>query len=204
MTHHGTVAMAVDPLRRNDVVFQKSIAINDFYLRGPNYDYPLGNIQAVGKLQPGMLTANVPWAPKPILRQIAARSCDWWIMTEDLPDPNNRVELCRDGRVKVSVTYNNHEPHERLVSLFGGFMRKAGYPLYIPKQVGIEFNAHQCGTIRFGRDPKTSVLNEWCRAWDVQNLYVVDASFMPSSAAMNPALTIMAMSLRVADYLRQN
>jgi choline dehydrogenase-like flavoprotein len=204
MTHHGTVAMAVNPLLRNDVVFQKTISINDFYLRGPNYDYPMGNIQAVGKLQPGMLTADVGFVPRPILKYISDHSCDWWVMTEDLPDPNNRVELRRDGSIKVSVKYNNVESHHRLVKTFEHIMRRAGYPIYIAKQVGIEFAAHQVGTIRFGGDPKNSVLNEWCRAWDVQNLYVVDASFMPSSAAMNPALTIMAMALRVADYLREN
>ncbi|HZQ05492.1 MAG TPA: GMC family oxidoreductase [Anaerolineae bacterium] len=203
MTHHGTVAMAVNPLKRNDVVFQKTIAINDYYLRGPDYDYPLGNIQAVGKLQPGMLTANVPYAPRPVLKQIAQHSCDWWIMSEDLPDPNNRVELNRDGSIKVSVTLNNIETHHRLVETFREHMRRAGYPIFLGKQVGIDFSAHQCGTLRFGHDPKTSVLNEFCRTWDVQNLYVIDASFMPSSAAMNPALTIMAMALRVGDYFKQ-
>lgn len=203
MTHHGTVAMAVHPTRKNTTVFQKTLALNDFYLRAPNYDFPLGNIQGVGKLQPGMLTADQRYVPKPILSYMAEHSVDWWIMTEDLPDPNNRVELRRDGTLKLSVTYNNIESHHRLVSMFRDIMRRAGYPLFIAKQVGIEFSAHQCGTIRFGHDPNTSVLNEWCRAWDVQNLYVVDASFMPSSAAMNPALTIMAMALRVSDRLKE-
>ncbi len=202
MTHHGTVAMSMNPRQRNDVVFQKSIAINDFYLRGPNYDYPLGNIQAVGKLQPGMLTADVGYVPRPMLGYITDHSCEWWIMTEDLPDPNNLVELRHDGSIKVSVKYNNVHSHHRLVKTFQDIMKRAGYPIYIAKQVGIEFAAHQCGTIRFGDDPKTSVLDEWCRAWDVQNLYVVDASFFPSSGAMNPALTIMAQALRVADHLK--
>ncbi|MBI4672378.1 MAG: GMC family oxidoreductase [Chloroflexi bacterium] len=202
MSHHGTVAMAVNPTKRSDVIFQKTIAINDYYFRGPHYAFPMGNIQAVGKLQPGMLTADVAYVPRPVLKYITNHSCEWWIMSEDLPDPNNRVQLTRDGSIKIARKFNNMEPHRRLVETFKQDMRKAGYPIYIAKEVGIEFLAHQCGTARFGRDPKTSALNEWCRAWDVQNLYVVDASFMPSSAAMNPALTIMAMALRVGDYLR--
>jgi choline dehydrogenase-like flavoprotein len=202
MSHHGTVAMAIDPRRRNDVIFQKTIALNDWYLRGPHYDYPLGNIQAVGKLQPGMLTANVPLVPRPILRFFSEHSCDWWIMSEDLPDPNNRVTLTRDGSIKIARTWNNMEPHHRLVQAFGDAMRRAGYPIYLPKEVGIEFLAHQCGTARMGTDPHTSVLNPYLRAHDVQNMYIVDASFFPSSGAMNPALTIMAMALRTAEYIR--
>lgn len=202
MSHHGTVAMAMNPFKRNAVVFQKTIAINDYYFRGPNYDFPMGNIQAVGKLQPGMLTADVPYVPRPLMKYITDHSCEWWIMSEDLPDPKNRVSLTRDGSIKIARKFNNMEPHRRLVETFKQDMRRAGYPVYIAKQVGIEFLAHQCGTVRFGRNPKTSVLNEWCQAWEIPNLFVVDASFMPSSAAMNPALTIMAMALRVGDYMR--
>lgn len=202
MSHHGTVAMAIHPTHRNDVVFQKTIALNDFYLGGPGYAYPMGNIQAVGKLQPGMLTANVPLVPRPALRFLSDHSCDWWIMSEDLPDPNNRVTLRRDGSIKIARAWNNMEPHHRLVQTFGDVMRRAGYPLYLPKEVGIEFLAHQCGTARMGTDPQTSVLNPHLRAHDVQNLYVVDASFFPSSGAMNPALTIMAMALRTAEQIK--
>lgn len=202
MSHHGTVAMAINPAQRNDVIFQKTIALNDFYLGGPNYNYPMGNIQAVGKLQPGMLTANVPLVPRPVLKFFSDHSCDWWVMSEDLPDPNNRVTVRRDGSIKIARTWNNMEPHHRLVSTFGDVMRRAGYPLYIPKEVGIEFLAHQCGTARMGHDPQTSVLNPYLRAHDVQNLYVVDASFFPSSGAMNPALTIMAMALRTAEHIK--
>jgi len=202
MSHHGTVAMAVNPFQRNNVVFQKTIAINDYYFRGPNYDFPMGNIQAVGKLQPGMLTADVAYVPRPLLKYITDHSNEWWIMSEDLPDPNNRVTLTRDGSIKIARKFNNMEPHRRLVETFKRDMRQAGYPIFIAREVGIEFLAHQCGTVRFGNDPKTSVLNEWCQAWEIPNLYVVDASFMPSSAAMNPALTIMAMALRVGEYMR--
>lgn len=202
MSHHGTVAMTMMPFRRNDVVFQKSIAINDYYFNGPHYEFPMGNIQAVGKLRPGMLTADVSFAPRPLLQYITDRSCEWWLMSEDLPDPHNRVSLTRNGSIKIARKFNNMAPHRRLVETFKADMRRAGYPIFIAKEVGIEFLAHQCGTLCFGHDPKTSVLNEWCQAWEIPNLYVVDASFMPSSAAMNPALTIMAMALRVGDYMR--
>ncbi len=203
MSHHGTVAMAMNPIQRNTVVFQKSIAINDYYFKGPNFDFPMGNIQAVGKLQPGMLTAEVPYVPRPMMKYITQHTNEWWIMSEDLPDPNNRVSLTRDGSIKIARKFNNMEAHRRLVNTFKHDMRKAGYPIFIAREVGIEFLAHQCGTVRFGSDPKTSVLNEWCAAWEIPNLYVLDASFMPSSAAMNPALTIMAMALRVGAYMKE-
>ena len=203
MKHHGTVAVAVDPRRRNDVVFQKTIALNDFYLGEPDFDYPLGNIQAIGKLRPAMFKGKAGRIPHSILKYITDHSSDWWLMTEDLPNPNNRVELRRDGRIRISIAYANLEPHHRLIAAFRKIMRKAGYPFFFTWRMGIELTAHQCGTMRFGSDPKRSVLNEWCRTWDVQNLYVVDASFFPSSGAMNPALTVMAMALRVADHIKQ-
>jgi len=201
MVHNNTALMAVDPRRRNPTVFQKTMAVNDFYFRGPNFPYPMGNIQLLGKLQAGMLTAAQPLVPKPILQAMADRSVDWWVMSEDLPDPNNRVELRSDGKVVIHWKPNNLVAHRKLVEAAKAMMREAGYPFIFVKSMGIETNSHQCGTARFGTDPATSVLDPYCRAHDVENLWVVDSSFFPSSAAMNPALTIAAQALRVAEKI---
>jgi len=161
----------------------------------------MGNIQLLGKLQAGMLTAARPLVPPAVLRGLAGRSVDWWVMSEDLPDPENRVLLGPDGTIRVHWTPNNLVAHRRLVAEARAMMRAAGYPLVLTQRMGIATNSHQCGTLRFGHDPATSVLDPYCKAHDLENLYVVDGSFFPSSAATNPALTIAAQALRVADAL---
>jgi len=203
MVHNNTALMAVDPLRRNRTVFQKTLAVNDYYLRGPDWPYPMGNIQLLGKLQAGMLTANQPLVPRPALQAIANRSVDWWVMSEDLPDPANRVTLAPDGTIRIHWRPNNLAAHIRLTRAARAMMRAAGYPVVLTQRMGIETNSHQCGTLRFGPDPAAAVLDLFCRAHDVENLYVVDASFFPSSSATNPALTIAAQALRVADHLTE-
>ncbi|MFN3335662.1 MAG: GMC oxidoreductase, partial [Caldilinea sp.] len=201
MVHNNTALMAVDPFRRNSTVFQKTMAVNDFYFRGPDFAYPMGNIQLLGKLQAGMLTAAQPLVPRPILQGMADRSVDWWVMSEDLPDPNNRIELRSDGKVIVHWKPNNLVAHRKLVEAARRMMREAGYTFVFVQAMGIETNSHQCGTACFGTDPATSVLDPYCRTHDVENLWVVDSSFFPSSAAMNPALTIAAQALRVAERI---
>jgi choline dehydrogenase-like flavoprotein len=133
---------------------------------------------------------------------MADRSVDWWVMSEDLPDPENRVTLAEDGSVRVRWKPNNRVAHEKLISAARKMMQEAGYPFVAVQRMGIDTNSHQCGTIRFGADPATSVLDAHCRTHEVDNLYIVDSSFFPSSAAMNPALTIAAQALRVAEHLR--
>ncbi len=201
MVHNNTALMAVKPIGRNPSVFQKTLAVNDFYFEGPGWPYPMGNLQLVGKVQAAMLKAARPGAPKPLLKAIAARSIDWWVMSEDLPHPNNRVTVTSDGRIRVHWRPNNLASHRKLTEAATAMMKQAGYPLVFTEPMGIETNAHQCGTLRFGDDPATSVLDPVCRAHDVDNLYVMDSSFLPSSAAMNPVLTIAAQALRVADHL---
>jgi choline dehydrogenase-like flavoprotein len=202
MVHNNTALMAVHPFRVNPTTFQKTMAVNDFYFHGEeDYRFPLGNLQLLGKLQAGMLTANQRWVPKPILREFAKRSVDWWVMTEDLPDPENRIILGSGGRIEVRFRPNNLRAHERLIQAARGMLRRAGYPIVITQRMGIETNSHQCGTARFGTDPAKSVLDPFCRSHDVTNLFVVDSAFFPSSSAVNPALTIAAQALRVADHL---
>jgi len=201
MVHNDTAVMAVDPTRRNKTVFQKTLGVNDFYLGGSQWRYPMGNIQLLGKLQAGMLTAEQPLVPRPVLREIANRSVDWWVMSEDLPDRENRVMLAADGSIRVHWRPNNLVAHKKLLEEVRTMLRRAGYPIILTQHLGIETNSHQCGTLCFGTDPASSVLDPWCRVHDLENLYVVDASFFPSSTASNPALTIAAQALRVADHL---
>jgi len=120
-------------------------------------------------------------------------------MTEDLPDPENRVSLDSSGRVIVNWRVNNERLHKRLLRSMAAAMRRAGYPMIQTRRFGLDATAHQCGTIRFGDDPATSVLDPLCRSHDVANLFVMDASFLPSSSAQNPALTVAAQALRVGD-----
>jgi choline dehydrogenase-like flavoprotein len=122
-------------------------------------------------------------------------------MSEDLPDPENRITLASDGGVRVHWKPNNRVTHEKLIRTANHLMRETGYPLVLVERMGIDTNSHQCGTLRFGNDPSTAVLDPYCRTYDIENLYVVDSSFFPSSAAMNPALTIAAQALRVGDHL---
>ena len=202
MVHNNTALMAVDPFRKNPTTFQKTMAVNDFYFHGEaGWRFPLGNLQLLGKLQAGMLTANKPYVPKVILREMANRSIDWWVMSEDLPDPESRVILGTGGRIEVIFRPNNLAAQERLIKAATRMLKVAGYPIVLVERMGIETNSQQCGTIKFGTDPSKSVLDPFCRSHDVSNLFVVDASFFPSFAAVNPALTIAAQALRAADHI---
>lgn len=202
MAHNDSALMAVNPLRSNNTTFQKTMAVNDYYFGSTDFPYPMGNLQLLGKLQAGMLAAARPLVPNPVLQMMANRSVDWWIMSEDLPSVENFVTVGGNGRVQIHWQPNNRIAHEKLIAAAKQMMRRAGYPLLFVERMGIETHTHQCGTMRFGHDPATSVLDTFCKAYDLDNLYVVDSSFFPSSAAMNPALTIAAQSLRVAEHLQ--
>ena len=204
MAHNNTAMMAVNPFRKNRVTFQKSMAINDFYFANDVKPYPLGNIQGLGKLQGGMLTANVPLIPEWLMDRFAERSVDWWLMSEDLPDPDNRITLDSDGTIRVSYTPNNTKAHRELVKHWSKVMRSLGYPIILTQKMDITVSMHQCGTARFGTDPATSVLDTNCKAWDLDNLYVVDASFLPSSTGFNPSLTIVAQAIRTTDHIMKH
>ena len=202
MMHNNAALMAIRPWERNSTTFQKTLSINDWYLKGPNWPWPLGNLQIIGKIQSAMLKAARPRMPQAFLSLMANRSMDWWVMSEDLPDADNRVTVTSSGQIRVQWTPTNTVSHRRLVDATRKMLRRAGYPICFVEVMGIATNSHQCGTLRMGEDPATSVLNPWCQTHDIPNLYVVDASFFPSSAAMNPALTIAAQALRVGDHLQ--
>ncbi len=201
MVHNNTAMTAVAPLKINPTIFQKTMAVNDFYFGDDDFAYPMGNLQMLGKLQAGMLSVAKPYIPKPVLVAMANRSVDWWVMSEDLPDPENRVFVGDDEQIHVQWKPNNRVAHKKLINRAVKMMRDAGYTFVFTETMGIETNSHQCGTARFGEDPETSVLNSFCQTHDIDNLYVMDSSFFPSSTAMNPALTICAQALRVADHL---
>ncbi|MFG2029530.1 FAD-dependent oxidoreductase [Streptomyces sp. NPDC048825] len=198
MVHNSTFLVAVDPRRRNPVDFQKTLGLNDWYTAGPGTPYPLGNLQMLGKIQAPMVKGARRSVPLPVLDFMTRRSIDLYLTTEDLPDPANRITVGPEGRIDVHWRPNNLRPHRELVRRTTRMMRRAGYPLVFSQRMGIETNSHQCGTAVMGVDPAHSVLDPDCRAHDLANLWAVDSSCFPSSAALNPALTIAANALRVA------
>ena len=212
MAHLATMMQGFNPLRKNETVFQKTVAINDFYLRGRRTKYPLGQIQSQGrthgimakvvgdtmqffgmKLEPIPLWAYDYWV---------SRGVDWLAMSEDLPRESNRVMVDSQGRVTVHYRPNNLGPHQELVREATRMLHRLGFVKVMRHSHKTQNTTHQCGTLVFGDDPKTSVLDTYCRAHDLKNLYVVDASFFPSSAAVNPGLTIVAQALRVAEHIK--
>lgn len=201
MNHNTHAVLSLHPFRKNPCVYQKTLCFNDFYLRGGPGDAPLGNIQLLGKITAPILAAQTA-LPRSLAGWIAARSVDWYLMSEDLPDPESRVTV-RAGRIVLDWRRSNWEAHLELVRRFRALLRRAGWPIVLARAFDRTVPSHQCGTARFGRNPATSVLDIWCRAHDHPNLFVVDASFLPNSAAVNPALTIAAQALRVSDHIRQ-
>jgi choline dehydrogenase-like flavoprotein len=208
MGHINSVLFAIS-LHPNPTVFQKTLALNDFYFANRTWDYPMGHISFVGKFDANMFAAGAPKiVPGMTLDIMAKHSLDFWLTSEDLPDPENRVTLDRDGNIVLSYTPNNLEGHKRLVAKLKDLVRRAGcddhlIPLnaFVGDRIPLAGVAHQNGTVRFGRDPRTSALDVNCKAHELDNLYVVDGSFFPSSSAVNPALTIIANALRVGDHL---
>ena len=203
MAHLATMMQGFHPFRRNSTVFQKTVAINDFYLRGPRTNYPLGQIQSQGRTHPIMAQTVVPWVPLKAYAWWVERGVDWLVMSEDLPRRENRVVVEADGRIRLLYTPNNVGPHRRLVREMTRILRRLGYWTVVKHSHGARNTTHQCGTLCFGTDPRDSVLDPFCRAHDVENLFVIDASFFPSSAAVNPGLTIAAQALRVADHIKE-
>lgn len=205
MCHLNSACIAVDPRRDNPTVFQKTLAINDFYAHSgaADFPYPLGHIQNLGKVTPEILRAQRPYFPRALCRWVARHSVDWWLTTEDLPDPDNRVTLAADQSIQLHYRPNNEAAHRKLCARWKAVLHRLGFPLVFFQRMDISAVAHQAGTLRFGADPMQSVFDPNCRSHELDNLYVADASLMPSISAVNPSLTIMANALRVADILRR-
>jgi choline dehydrogenase-like flavoprotein len=198
MAHVSSFVVGARPGREHHMQFQKTLGINDWYLAGPGRPFALGNVQGLGKLQGETIKPARRWVPLGLLEWITRRSVDFFVESEDLPLPENRVEVGRDGRIHLTRRPTNLESHRELVKLTSRALRRAGYPFIFTQQLGVAATSHQCGTARMGEDPATSVVDPLCRCHDVENLWIVDASVFPSSAAVNPALTIAATALRVA------
>ena len=210
MFHNNTVMIAVAKTK-NPTRYEKTMAINDYYFGADDSSLPLGHIQLLGNVKKEMLAAEAPiYVPGFALEMVADHSVGWWLTTEDLPDPNNRVRLSKDGQIILDYTPNNQEAHHRLLKKLEKILSHLDnhthlFPnkTYLSQEIPIAGCAHQTGTLRFGKDPKTSVLDLDCKMHGIDNLYVVDGSFFPSIGAVNPTLTIIANALRVAEKIKQ-
>ncbi|HEY4677754.1 MAG TPA: GMC family oxidoreductase [Candidatus Angelobacter sp.] len=205
MAHNNTILFTFS-LTPNPTLFQKTLAINDFYFGDKDWNFPMGHISMVGKFDGPMFKPGAPsFVPVAVLNQMGKYSIDFWLTSEDLPDPNNRVTVNARDRTVLTYKENNLEAHARLVAKVKHLIGQWQTGLHFEKSGKIPLGgvAHQCGTTRFGHDPKTSVIDIHCKAHDLDNLYIVDGGFFPSSNAVNPALTIMANALRVGDHLLQ-
>jgi choline dehydrogenase-like flavoprotein len=212
MFHNSEAVLALSR-EPNPTRFQKTLGLNDFYFGTAGFDYPMGNIQMTGKSLAPMYRGEKPietaLAPGWVLDDVARHAVDFWLTTEDLPDPNNRVTVDADGRVTLRYTPNNRLPARRLNETLKAMLSHCGMRAgtliprhaYLKTDIPIAGVAHQAGTCRFGTDPKTSVLDVHCKAHELDNLYVVDTSFFVSIGAVNPSLTAMANALRVGDHL---
>ncbi|RFB78334.1 FAD-dependent oxidoreductase [Methylovirgula sp. 4M-Z18] len=200
MNHNSSAMLAVDPRTVNDSIYQKTLCVNDFYFDDGNGGKPLGNLQLLGRVTAPILKAQVRYAPEWSLHWLSRHAVDWLVMNEDLPNPDSRITV--DGAdVVLHWRRSNMAAFRKLEAKAKALMRAAGYPIVLFKDFDRRTPSHQCGTVRMGTDPATSALDIYCRAHDHPNLFVVDASFLPTSAAVNPALTIAAQALRVADHM---
>ena len=199
MNHNLSAVLGIHPFRRNTSVYQKTIMVNDFYLTGGPRGEPLGNIQMLGKIS-GPILASDTAIPLPLANWIAGHAVDVLAMSEDLPNPESRVTL-RGGQIVLDWKRSNWAAHLALVARLKQVLRRAGYPITLSKAFDRRTPSHQCGTARMGADPAASVVDPMCKAHDLENLYIVDASVLPTSAAVNPSLTIAALALRTAEHL---
>jgi choline dehydrogenase-like flavoprotein len=214
-TFHNCKAVVALSKEENDTVFQKTLGINDFYLATRDYQWPMGNIQMIGKSNAEAMRGEKPrltkLSPEWTLSDVAGHAVDFWLTTEDLPVPGNRVTTDKDGNVHLAYTSTNDEEADRLYAELKKILNHTGMAehhvlgknFYMDMSIPVAGCAHQAGTCRFGTDPATSVLDTNCKAHELDNLYVVDTSFFPSIGAVNPALTAMANALRVGEHIRQ-
>ncbi len=211
--YHNSMAVLALSREPNPTFFQKTLALNDFYFGTDGFDFPMGNIQMVGKSVGEMYRGEKPietaLAPLGLLNDIARHAVDFWLSTEDLPDPDNRVTVDKQGNITLSYTPNNQVPKQKLYDKLKSMLQHIGmHPdhliprnAYMKTEIPIAGVAHQAGTCRFGSDPASSVLDVNCKAHELDNLYVVDTSFFVSIGAVNPSLTAMANAIRVGEHI---
>lgn len=201
MNHNCSAVLALHPFWKNDSVYQKTLMVNDYYLTGGPKGEPLGNIQLLGKISGTILRASTT-LPRFVANWVARHSVDLYAMSEDLPNPESRVTL-KGGQIVLDWKRSNWEAHLALVARLKAKLRQAGYPIVLSRPFDRRTPSHQCGTARMGKDAKTSVVDTWCRAHDHANLFITDASVLPTSAAVNPALTVAALAIRAAQHIAQ-
>ncbi len=207
MKHQSAAIMALSR-HENPTVFQKTMAVADFYFGDKDFKFPMGHVQLMGKSNKHMIAADAPkLAPGFLLEEIADHTIDWWLTSEDLPDPDNRIEL-KKGKKIINYTPNNEEAFQRLQNKWKEVLKECemgdtilDHQFYWGKKIPLAGVAHQNGTMRFGVDPKNSVLDLTCKTHEIDNLYVVDGSFFVSCGAVNPSLTIIANAIRVGEHI---
>lgn len=193
--------LTIDPRMRNTSVYQKTLSIKDYYDQDPETGYPLGNMQGLGRITAPILKANKPLLPMPLARLVSAYCFGWFLQSEDLPNPDSRVTV-RDGQIVMHWERSNMAAHEALIARIRAVMKRAGFPVVLVRTFGRKTTSHQSGTARLGSDPARSVVNTDLRAHQIRNLWITDASVLPTSAAFNPALTVAALALRAAPQIR--
>jgi choline dehydrogenase-like flavoprotein len=211
--YHNSMAVLALSREENPTRYQKTLGVNDFYFGMDGFPYPMGNVQMMGKSQGPMFRGEKPvetaLAPTGLLDDIARHAVDFWLTTEDLPRPDNRVTVDPTGQITLSYTPNNQVPKQKLYDTLKSKLGRLGmhpdhlipHSAYLKSDIPIAGVAHQAGTCRFGADAATSVLDLNCKSHELDNLYVVDASFLPCIGAVNPGLTVMANAIRVGDHL---
>jgi choline dehydrogenase-like flavoprotein len=210
--YHNSQAVLAISREPNPTRYQKTLGLNDFYFGTVGFEFPMGNIQMVGKSQGPMYKGEKPLeaalAPTWTLDKLAQHAVDFWLSTEDLPKPDNRITVDGHGTITLDYTPSNQVPKRKLYDQLKAMLNSLGMHdhliprnLYMKNEIDIGGVAHQAGTCRFGSDPKISVLDTNCKAHELDNLYVVDTSFFPSIGAVNPALTAIANALRVGDHM---
>lgn len=200
MNHNASAVIGIRPFWKNTAVYQKTFGINDFYVSGGDNNMPLGNIQLLGRVDSAVLKGSFAKIPQSLLRLITDHAIDFYAMSEDLPSPDSRVTVDGD-RIFLNWVRSNWTGHQMLVQKLKHILKEIGFPIVLSKPFDRRTPSHQCGTIRIGNDAKSAPLNIWGQAFDHPNLYVSDASILPTSAAVNPALTIAAHALRTANHI---
>ena len=200
MNHNSSAMLTINPFLRNTSVYQKTLSFNDFYDHDPQTGFPLGNVQGLGRITGPILKANMPALPMPLARLIAGFAFGWFLQSEDLPNPDSRV-MVKDGQIVMHWERSNMAAHEALISRTRAVMKRAGFPIVLVHTFGRKTTSHQCGTARLGDDPAQSVVTPELRSHQVENLWVTDASVLPTSGAVNPALTVAALALKAAPGL---
>lgn len=200
MNHNSSAMLTIDPRLPNTSVYQKTLSLNDFYDKDPETGYPLGNVQGLGRITGPILKANMPLLPMPLARLCARYAFGWFLQSEDIPNPESRVTV-QNGQITMQWERSNMAAHEALIARTRALMKRAGFPIVLTRTFGRKTTSHQCGTARLGLDPNLSVVTPDCRAHQIANLWITDAAVLPTSAAVNPSLTVAALALKAAPGL---